>query len=109
MTAVAIDTHAAIKKLQAAGFTEQQAETQIAVLSDVIGSETATRQDLKNTEDALRQDVTKLDAALRQEMAKLESKIAVLEERFTGRFNLLSWMLGFNLAISVAVLWKLIH
>lgn len=68
------------------------------MLSDLIGSETATRQDLKNTENTLRQD-----------LAKLESKVAVLEERFTGRFNLLSWMIGFNLAISVAILWKLIH
>lgn len=95
------------------GFTEQQAETQIAVLADLIGSETATRQDLKNTESALRQDLAKLDASLRQEIArvesKLETKIAVLEERFTGRFNLQSWMIGFNLAVSVAVLWKLIH
>jgi len=45
MTTATFDTHAAVKKLQAAGFSEQQAETQIAVLADAVGAGTATKQD----------------------------------------------------------------
>jgi hypothetical protein len=33
----------------------------------------------------------------------------LLEERTEGRFKLLQWMLAFNLAISVALLWILIR
>lgn len=32
----------------------------------------------------------------------------VTKEHFDSRFNLLQWMVGFNLALSLAVLWKLI-
>ncbi len=35
MSALAFDTYAAVKKLKEAGFTEQQAEAQTALLTDV--------------------------------------------------------------------------
>ena len=39
MSVLVIDTYAAIKKLKEAGFTEQQAEVQTALLSEIVGGE----------------------------------------------------------------------
>ncbi|HOW76500.1 MAG TPA: phage virion morphogenesis protein [Candidatus Competibacteraceae bacterium] len=51
---------------------------------------------------ATKEDLTRLES-------KLESRLNLLEERTEGRFKLLQWMLAFNLAISVALLWILIR
>ena len=98
MTAIAFDTYAAIKKLREAGFTEQQAEAQTALLSEVVTGELATKHDLKDLETVLKQD-----------MLRLEGKLQFLEERTEGCFRLLQWMLGFNLALTVAVLFLLLR
>ena len=47
MSALAFDTYAAVKKLKEAGFTEQQAEAQTALLTDVIAGELATKHDIE--------------------------------------------------------------
>lgn len=83
MTTTTFDTLAYAKKLREAGFTDQQAEAQAAALVDV----------LKDTSGGL---ATKTD-------------LDRLEERTEARFRLLQWMVGFNLAVTVAVLWLLIR
>ncbi|MEO5328679.1 MAG: CCDC90 family protein [Magnetococcus sp. THC-1_WYH] len=53
MTAVTFDTHAYIKELKSAGFTEEQAEVQAKTLSSIFKTnldELATRRDLKELE-----------------------------------------------------------
>ena len=51
------------------------------------------------------------DLATKQDLALLENtlgrKIEILEERANGRFTLLQWMVGFNLAATVALLWMM--
>ena len=47
------------------------------------------------------------DLATKHDIASLEQKLDILGERIQGRFTLLQWMLGFNLALSIAVLWLL--
>ena len=37
---------------------------------------------------------------------KIESDIATLRTETRGEFNLIRWMIGFNLAMTVAILWK---
>jgi hypothetical protein len=37
---------------------------------------------------------------------KIESDIATLRTETRGEFNLVRWMIGFNLAMTVAILWK---
>jgi hypothetical protein len=37
---------------------------------------------------------------------KIESDIAAFRAEVRGEFNLMRWMLGFNLAFTVAILWK---
>ena len=83
MTAITFDTLAYVKTLREAGISEQQAEAQATALANVLKSGTSEL-------------VTKQD-------------LAIFEERTEGRFKLLQWMITFNLAISVAILWMMIR
>lgn len=94
MTAITFDTLAYVKTLRDAGVEERQAEAQAAALATVLKTGIG---DL-----ATKDDLARLDS-------KLESRLNLLEERSEGRFKLLQWMLAFNLAISVALLWILIR
>lgn len=94
MTTLTFDTLAYVKTLREAGFEERQAEAQATALAAVLKSGAA--------ELATKDDLTRLES-------KLESRLNLMEERTEGRFKLLQWMLAFNLAISVALLWILIR
>ncbi|ESQ14490.1 MAG TPA: hypothetical protein DIW77_07450 [Chromatiaceae bacterium] len=59
-------------------------------------------------ESTMRTVMEQLEFSLRTDIERLERKFDSLEERANGHFRLLQWMLGFNLALSVAVLWVLI-
>jgi hypothetical protein len=83
MTTITFDTLAYSKKLRDAGFSEQQAEAQALALASV----------LKETSG---------DIATKQDVERLSDKVE-------ARFKLLQWMLGFNLALSTAVLWAVIR
>ena len=90
MTAMTFDTLAYVKTLRDAGVEEKQAEAQATALAVVLkGSAT--------------------DLATKQDIDRVEAKLNLIEERTDGRFKLLQWMLGFNLAISIALLWILIR
>ena len=94
MTAITFDTLAYVKTLRDAGIEERQAEAQATALATVLKTgigDLATKEDLNRLE------------------SKMESRLNLLEERTEGRFKLLQWMLAFNLAISVALLWILIR
>ena len=86
MSATVFDTHAIVKKLKAAGFTEQQAEASAETLADAISGQVATKADLN-------------EATL-----KLENRIT----KFEADISLLKWMVGFNLAFSAGILVKLL-
>ena len=57
----------------------------------------------------LKRDLKDLETVLKQDMLRLEGKLQFVEERTEGRFRLLQWMLGFNLALTVAVLFLLLR
>ena len=98
MSALALDTHAYIKKLEAAGFTEQQAEALAETQADLLTNQLATKSDI----ETVQRDMKDLET-------RLVARINVLEERTDGRFKLLQWMLGFNLALTMAVFWLLVR
>ncbi|MFO1428623.1 MAG: DUF1640 domain-containing protein [Candidatus Competibacteraceae bacterium] len=75
MSALAFDTHAAVKKLQQAGFTEQQAEAQTALLMDVIAGEVATKLDLENVRAELKRDIEAVKLDLENVRAELKRDI----------------------------------
>ncbi len=78
MTTTPFDTLAYAKKLKAAGIPDMQAEAQAEALASAISGELPTKADLHGME------------------LKLEGKISILQ-----------WMIGFNLALTVTVLFKI--
>ena len=77
MSTITFDTLKFTEKLRAAGVPEAQAKAEAEAL--VVAFSEAM-----DTQLATKRDTDKLD----------------------GRLNLLQWMIGFNLAFTMAVLWK---
>jgi hypothetical protein len=65
------DTHAAVQKLKSAGFTEQQAEAQVQVLSEIIESNLATKLDIAE----VKRDIEALRLATKADIATLEERL----------------------------------
>jgi uncharacterized protein Smg (DUF494 family) len=97
------DTHAAVQKLKETGFTEQQAEAQVHMLWEMLQSNLATKEDIAG----VKHDIEALRLATKADLERLSHETALLEERTKGRFTLLQWMIGFNIALTVLVLAKL--
>lgn len=99
MTTLAFGACAASKKLQAAGFTEQQTQAQTALLTELVESELATKRDIE---------------ALRSE---LERALKELELRFEARLTktkaaIIRWTIGagvFQTALIAALLLRLVR
>ena len=85
-----LDTLEYANELKAAGVPERQAEVQAKALAKVAEDNLATKRDLKEVESALRAEINQLRAEM------------------NGKFTLLSWMIGFNLAFVAAILLKLV-
>jgi hypothetical protein len=95
------DTHASVKKLKDAGFTEQQAEAQVEVISGLLGSSLATKLDIaevKHDIEALRlatkADIDELKTELKTDIAGVRTEI----ERM-GR-TIVMWNVGALLAVA---------
>ena len=85
MSTVTFDTLKFVETLKNAGVPDNQAKAQAEAMKDVLSSEVATKNDLKESE------------------LKIEARFNKIE----GDISLLKWMLGFNLATSMAILFKL--
>lgn len=96
----AFDTHAYVKRLKAAGFSEQQAEAQAElqaqVLSTLVTEKLATKEDITRLENTTKEDIARLESETKQEFI-----------RINGKLNQLNWMIGFLLAGVVSTLFKL--
>ncbi len=64
---VAFDTHKFIKQMVATGFTEEQAETQVRLLSEILDTQLATKGDIIRLE----KDILRLEKGI--ETAKVET------------------------------------
>ncbi|MGH8657352.1 MAG: DUF1640 domain-containing protein [Gammaproteobacteria bacterium] len=69
MNAIPFDTYAYVKKLKAAGFTEEQAEAQAEALASVVDANLATKHDIA----ALRGDIEVLRAELMRCISEAKS------------------------------------
>ena len=120
------DTHAAVKEMVAAGFTEKQSETQIRIFSDIIISNLATkkdiadvRRDIEELRSSTKLDIEKLSSETKSDIEKLrsETKSDIENLRLSTkadieglRAEIAKWMLGgfmTMIALLVAVLIKL--
>ena len=74
---LAFDTLAYAEKLQAAGFTEEQARAQVEALAAIVADNLATKRDLKELETNLTRDIKEGDAALRREIEAMGYKLTI--------------------------------
>ena len=77
MVTITFDTLKYVERLKAAGLSEDHAKAEAEALRDVLSESIDTRV------------ATKVDCAI-----------------IDGRLNLLQWMIGFNLAFTMSLLWK---
>jgi hypothetical protein len=109
---VPFDTHQYVKRLIDAGFTESQAETQVALWVQALQSqlgELATKRDLQDQETVLRRDLQEMATASKRDLqelavatqrdlqetkAYLEAKIEALDTKLSGRIEALDTKLS---------------
>lgn len=103
------------KQLEEVGFTREQAETHMFIMTDIIDSKLATKQDIADLRVATQHDIAELRVATQQDMTdlrrdfselrtELKRDIADLENRMTIKLGTIV-----SIAIGVAVaLTKLI-
>jgi len=111
-TAFAFDTHSFVKQLVSTGFTEEQAETQVRLLSEVLEAQLSTKadvarvdthvlelkRDMKEMETGLKRDMKEMETGLKRDMKEMEMR---LKHDLTLR-------LGGMMAASVAVVAALV-
>jgi hypothetical protein len=87
--ALALDTLAYARRLQEAGFSEQQAQGQAEALAAAMTDTLATKQDLRELAAATKQDVRELAAATKQDVRELAASIRDLAAATNARFEAL--------------------
>jgi len=108
MPAVAFDTHRYVKRLEEAGVPEKQAEAQAEVLSETMSlnlDKLATKDDIKDM--ATKADLAEVRSAIEGLRVATKADLRTEVVRIEGRFTLLQWMIGFNLAFTMVILWKI--
>ena len=80
MTALAFNTHAYVKKLQEAGFTEQQAEVLAETQVELISDQLASKDDIETAHTGLKRDIAELRKDMENIRAELKRDIAELRK-----------------------------
>ncbi|MBF0179363.1 MAG: hypothetical protein HQM03_04965 [Magnetococcales bacterium] len=82
--AIAFDTHHFVKQMVATGFTEEQAETQVLLLTEILGHQLSTKADITNLDVKvleLKRDIKDLDVKLETTKAELQRDIANVDAK----------------------------
>ena len=99
MSTITFDTFRFVETLEKSGMPREQAaafsHAQQSSLSEALDSSVATKSDL-----------TAVKSELKSDIVMIKNDISLLDAKFEAKFTLLQWMLGFNLAFTMAVLWK---
>ncbi|MBF0178443.1 MAG: hypothetical protein HQM03_00295 [Magnetococcales bacterium] len=83
-SAIAFDTHHFVKQMVATGFTEEQAETQVLLLTEILGHQLSTKADITNLDVKvleLKRDIKDLDVKLETTKADLQRDIAIVDAK----------------------------
>ncbi len=70
---LAFDTLAYAKKLKSAGFTEEQAETQVEALAQIVDDKLATKKDIM----LIHRDIEELRIEFKRDLAEMESRLII--------------------------------
>ncbi|MBF0191727.1 MAG: hypothetical protein HQL99_11405 [Magnetococcales bacterium] len=76
----AFDTHKFIKQMMATGFTEEQAETQVNLLTEILGYQLSTKADVAKLDAhvlELKRDIKELDAKTEIRLKELDTKMEI--------------------------------
>ena len=76
MSALAFDTHQAVKVLTAAGADEALAEAVVATVGDAVGGNVATKADLAEVKAELKSEIAAFRAELKSEIAAVKVEVA---------------------------------
>lgn len=87
--AITFDTLDSVKRLKAAGFSDEQAETQTRIIAELVDDRLATKQDL--TTLATKEDIT----SVRSDIAALDKQLLVIK-----------WMLALVIVVTVVPVLK---
>ena len=98
---IPFDPHAYVKRLEAAGVPERQAEVHGLALAELVVTHLATKQDLADMEARLDGRFKEVDARFNELEARMDSRFKELELRLTLR-------LGAMLAAAVAIVVALV-
>jgi len=98
---IQFDTLDYAKKLETAGVPVAQAEVQAKMLADVLGKSVAFPGDLVALERNIEVKIDKVEVRLTNRLEKFELKV-------DGQINHLKWMSGTAIALSMAILVKLL-
>lgn len=63
------------KQLIEAGFSREQAETQMQIMSDLLESKLAKKEDLENLGTSLRSEMKQMEASLRSDMNQIGNSL----------------------------------
>ena len=91
---IPFDTHAFVKRLEAAGVPESQAEVHAEAPADLVVTHLSTKQDLADMEG-------RQDSRFREFEVRMDARFKELELRITLRF---SAMLAASIGVVVALL-----
>jgi DNA-binding transcriptional MerR regulator len=72
---MALDTLKVARRLQAAGFTEPQAEAVLAAVQEAAGTDLATKADLDAVQVALKTEIAEVRAELKAEIAEVRAEL----------------------------------
>lgn len=97
---VAFDTHAFVKRLEAAGMSVPHAEALADAMGDIVLQSITTKTDLREVDIGLRAEMKELSTSLRAEMNELRSELKDMELRLTLR---MAAMMVFVMAVISAL------
>ena len=81
MSALAFDTHAAVKALTGAGFDDAQAEAITDTVRGAVTESVATKTDVAGLEAKIETEVARLEAKIETEIAGVKTEFARLEAK----------------------------
>lgn len=99
------------KQLEEVGFSREQAEIQVQVITEIIEDDLATKQDLKILESNLRGDSTgmrgelqQVESNLRGEIKSVRGELQQMEYRLIIKLGTLL-VIGFTTMVTLMKIW----
>ncbi len=94
--AFAFDTHKFVKQMIATGFTEEQAEAQVRLLSEILHTQLSTKADVAKVDFhvlELKRDIAAIEAKVETTKAELRKEIE------TAKVETIKWVVVTGIAI----------